>query len=65
MRDTLSRAIATRYARHSDAQLRATVRGYAQVRHWWMLGRMAVTARRVAKLELRKRGVNFSHLIGG
>ena len=63
MRDTLSRAIATRYARHSDAQLRATVRGYAQVRHWWMLGRMAVTAWRVAKLELRRRGITLN--VGG
>ncbi len=60
MRDTLARAIATRYARHSEAQLRATVRGYAGIGHSWALGRTAVTARRVAKLELRRRGITLS-----
>lgn len=60
-----ARLVAARFAKHSDAELRLTVRVYQKVRQWWPCGRFAVTQRRVAKLELQKRGVSFSHLIGG
>lgn len=62
-----ARLAAARFARLTDVQLLSYVRSYQRVRvaSAWMQGRHWVTSRRVAKLELRKRGVNFSHLIGG
>lgn len=57
---TPARLYAARFSKLSNASLRLTVRQYQKVSHRWVGGAGYVTARRVAKLELLRRGASFN-----